>query len=77
MELDLSYNTGITDLSGLTELPNLKKVSISSDMEDAIKSLDGLDRKFTLTVDGTVQTKTNEEKTTQDKKSGRIITFGQ
>ena len=45
MELDLSYNTGITDLSGLTELPNLKKVSISSDMEDAIKSLDGLDRK--------------------------------
>ena len=64
MELDLSYSTGITDLSVLTELPKLKKVSVSSDMGDAIKSLEGVDRQFTLVVDGVVQKETKEAKTT-------------
>ena len=40
------------DLSGLLDLPNLRMVRVSRTMEDAIRSLDGVDYHFELFVEG-------------------------
>lgn len=49
-ELVIGGNDRIPDLSGLTEMTNLKVVCVSSDMEDAIKSLEGVRYTFRLEI---------------------------
>jgi hypothetical protein len=51
-EIRIEWNETITDLTGLTDLPNLSNVAVSSNMEKAIKSLKGINYRFTLEVDG-------------------------
>ena len=48
--LELRYNEAITDLSSLLKLPDLTYVNVSSEMWDAISSLDEKDYKFELDV---------------------------
>jgi len=60
-ELQLNYNPDIMDLSGLAEMPNLKLVAITSNMEDAIESLEGVECRFVLEVDGAVKEPTKAE----------------
>jgi Leucine-rich repeat (LRR) protein len=48
--LELRYNEAITDLSSLLKLPNLTYVNVSSEMWNAISSLDEKDYKFELDV---------------------------
>ena len=50
--LKLSWNEGIIDLTCLTKLEGLQRVDISTDMERAIRSLDGTDYQFELRVEG-------------------------
>ena len=51
-ELHIQWNEDIHDLSGLLDLPNLRMVRVSRTMEDAIRSLDGVDYHFELFVEG-------------------------
>ncbi len=48
--MNIPWNINIRDLSKLTELPNLKFVSISSNMEEAVKSLEGKELGFELEI---------------------------
>ncbi|MBQ6427092.1 MAG: hypothetical protein IJJ92_09940 [Clostridia bacterium] len=49
--LDIS-DTGVTDLTVLTELPELQTVTVSADMKKAAASLDGKDIRFELLIEG-------------------------
>ena len=49
-ELNIGGNDKILDLSGLVELPNLKVVQVSCDMEDAIESLKGVQCPFRIEI---------------------------
>ena len=49
-ELQIEHNTDIMNLSGLAEMPNLKKVYVTGDMEDAIESLKGIQYHFELEI---------------------------
>lgn len=51
-ELNICYNDHLTDLSCLTRLNGLGRVSISSDMQAAINSLEGVDFSFELEIQG-------------------------
>lgn len=48
--MNIPWNINVRDLSKLTELPNLKFVSISSNMEEAVKSLEGKKLGFELEI---------------------------
>ena len=50
--LKLSWNEGIIDLTCLTKLEGLQRVDISTNMERAIRSLDGTDYQFELRIEG-------------------------
>ena len=49
-ELQIPYNTEITDLTALAELPELRRVIVTSSMSKAVKSLEGKDRPFELEI---------------------------
>ena len=46
--LSIQFNEGITDLTKLTEMPNLTTVMISEEMWDAVTSLDHVNYQFEL-----------------------------
>ena len=50
--LILGWNEGIIDLTCLTKLEGLQRVDISTDVERAIRSLEGTDYQFELRVEG-------------------------
>ena len=49
-DMHIPWNDRITDLSMLTEMPNLKRVTISHNMEKAVKSLEGKEYRFELEI---------------------------
>ena len=49
-KLDIS-GTGVTDLTVLTELPELESVTVSANMKKAVSSLDGKDIRFELIIE--------------------------
>ena len=52
IELQMSWNREVTDLTPLLQLENLTFLRISHDMEEAIRSLDGAEYTFRLEIEG-------------------------
>ena len=50
-EVMLSWNDGLRDLTPPLELPNLRHVRVSDNMEEALRSIDGADVGFELEMD--------------------------
>ncbi len=50
-EVMLSWNDGLRDLTPPLELPNLRHVKVSDNMEEALRSIDGADVGFELEIE--------------------------
>ncbi len=51
-DLHIPWNEGIHDLTGLVEMPNLRYVKVSENMQDAVRSLEGQEYDFEFEIEG-------------------------